>query len=76
MDPIEELREPDPTQHFSPGAAKARLRQRALEHPKPTTSLPLGSLMDGWRTGDPRTRRWLLAAVGRLLHGLLGRGRF
>ena len=36
--------------------------QRALEHPTPTTSLPLGSLMDGWRTGDPRTRRGLLAA--------------
>jgi hypothetical protein len=35
--------------------------KRPAERPQPT-SLPLGSLMDGWRTGDPRTRRGLLAA--------------
>ena len=36
--------------------------QGARERPQPTASLPIGSLMDGWRTGDPRTRRGLLAA--------------
>ena len=36
--------------------------QRAAERPEPTARLPLGSLMDGWRTGDPRTRRGLLTA--------------
>jgi hypothetical protein len=34
----------------------------ARERPQPTASLPIGGLMDGWRTGDPRTRRGLLAA--------------
>jgi len=36
--------------------------ERALERPQSTTSLPLGSRMDGWRTGDARTRCGLLAA--------------
>jgi hypothetical protein len=60
-------------------AEHARLLQqreeltRAAEHPQPTSSLPLGSLMDGWRTGDPRARRDLLAAFFDELDVLDGR---
>ena len=48
-------------------AEHARLTQqreeleRGANRPVPT-SLPLGSRMEGWRTGDPRIRRRLLAA--------------
>jgi DNA invertase Pin-like site-specific DNA recombinase len=35
--------------------------EQAAQRPPPT-SLPLGSLMEGWRTGDLRIRRGLLAA--------------
>jgi hypothetical protein len=34
---------------------------QAVEEPRPA-QLPVGSLMDGWRTGDPRIRHDLVAA--------------
>jgi hypothetical protein len=41
-------------------AQREELVGQAAERTRP--ALPLGSLMEGWATGDPRTRRGLLAA--------------